>query len=147
GHPEKVVDFGYRAIHETAMRGKAIIQAFYGESPRRSYFSSCSNGGRQALMEAQRYPADYDGIIAGAPANFWTHHFAGFVWNQQALGDPSGRIPTSKLKTIETAALAACDARDGVSDGVIDDPAKCGFDPATLLCKGEDTDACLTQPQ
>ena len=73
GHPEKIVDFGYRAIHETADKAKAIIHAFYGDAPSRSYFSSCSNGGRQALMEAQRFPADYDGIIAGAPANYWTH--------------------------------------------------------------------------
>ena len=147
GHPEKVVDFGYRAIHETAVQAKAIIRAFYGDGPRQSYFSSCSNGGRQALMEAQRYPADYDGIIAGAPANFWTHHFSGFVWNLQALSDPASHISPAKLKTIEAAAVAACDARDGVADGVIDDPSKCGFDPATLLCKGEESDSCLTQAQ
>jgi feruloyl esterase len=147
GHPEKVTDFGYRAIHETAVQAKTIVKAFYGDAPRRSYFSSCSNGGRQALMEAQRYPADYDGIIAGAPANFWTHHVSGFVFNLQALSDPASHIPPSKLKTIEAAALAACDARDGVADGVIDDPSKCGFDPAVLLCKGEDSDGCLTQPQ
>ena len=72
-HPEKIVDFGYRSIHETAVTAKAVIHAFYGEAPKRSYFNSCSNGGRQALMEAQRYPGDYDGIIAGAPANNWTH--------------------------------------------------------------------------
>ena len=147
GHPEKLVDFGYRAIHETAVRAKAILQAFYGAGPQRSYFSSCSNGGRQALMEAQRYPEDYDGIIAGAPANFWTHLLVAAAWDVQALSDPASYIPASKLKAIEAAALAACDARDGVTDGVIDVPAKCGFDPSTLRCAGPESDSCLTEPQ
>lgn len=147
GHPEKVIDFGYRAIHETAVNAKAIIKAFYGEGPRRSYFNSCSNGGRQALMEAQRYPADYDGIIAGAPANFWTHLVAGFVWNMQATADAASYISPAKLPAIEAAALAACDGLDGVKDGVIDDPSRCHFDPSTLLCKGPESDACLTSPQ
>jgi hypothetical protein len=97
-------------------------------------------------MEAQRYPGDYDGIIAGAPANYFTHHLAGFVWNAQAL-DGAGYIPPAKLKLIETAALAACDANDGVTDGVIDDPTRCHFDPATLACKGEASDSCLTEAQ
>ena len=91
GHHEKMVDYGYRAIHETAAKAKSTVAAFYGGAAKRSYFSSCSNGGRQALMEAQRYPADYDGIIAGAPANYFTHHLAGFVWNAQAL-DGAGFI-------------------------------------------------------
>ena len=111
GHPEKIVDYGYRAIHETAEKSKAIIQAFYGDSPKHSYFNGCSNGGRQALMEAQRYPADYDGIVAGAPANFLTHHVAGFVWDIQTLDEkPASYIPSKKLKAIETAALTACDS-------------------------------------
>ena len=147
GHPEKLVDFGYRAIHETAVRAKAILHAFYGAGPQRSYFSSCSNGGRQALMEAQRYPDDYDGIIAGAPANFWTHLLSAAAWDVQALSDPASYIPASKLKAIEAAALAACDARDGVADGVIDVPTKCGFDPSLLLCQGPESDSCLTEPQ
>ncbi len=147
GHPEKVVDFGYRAIHETAVRAKAILHAFYGARPQRSYFSSCSNGGRQALMEAQRYPDDYDGIIAGAPANFWTHLLSAAAWDVQVLSDPASYIPASKLKAIEAAALAACDARDGVTDGVIDVPTKCGFDPSTLRCAGPESDSCLTEPQ
>ena len=147
GHPEKVIDFGNRAIHETAVKAKAVLNAFYGQGPQRSYFSSCSNGGRQALMEAQRYPEDYDGIIVGAPANFWTHHISGFAWNAQALSDPASYIPASKLKAVEGAALAGCDARDGVADGVIDDPTKCHFDPATLLCKGDESDSCLTALQ
>jgi feruloyl esterase len=147
GHPQKVIDFGYRAIHETAAKAKAIIGAFYGEDPRRSYFSSCSNGGRQALMEAQRFPADYDGIIAGAPANFWTHLLAAAAWDNQAILATDSYIPAAKLPAIEAAALAACDALDGVKDGVIENPAQCRFDPAALLCKGEESDACLTAPQ
>src|SRR5882762_4890922 len=85
GHPEKVTDFGWRGKHLQAARSKDIIGAFYGESIKHSYFSSCSNGGRQALMEIQRFPEDYDGVLVGAPANNWTHHFAGFIWNEQAL--------------------------------------------------------------
>ena len=145
GHYEKIVDFGYRAIHETAERSKAIVLAYYGDNPKHSYFSSCSNGGRQALIEAQRYPADYDGIIAGAPANFWTHHLAGFIWNAQALS--TGFFPPTKLKAIEAAALSACDRLDGVEDGVIDNPTKCHFDPAVLRCQGPETESCLTDAQ
>jgi hypothetical protein len=148
GHPEKVADFGYRAIHETAARAKAIIDAFYGQRPRRSYFSSCSNGGRQALMEAQRFPADYDGIIAGAPANHWTHLLTAALWDVQAtMQDPASYIPADKVPAIESATLAACDIQDGVKDGVIDDPSRCGFDPSDLLCKGPDSNTCLTAPQ
>ena len=148
GHPEKIADFGYRAIHETADKAKAIIRAYYGEAPRHSYFSSCSNGGRQALMEAQRYPADYDGIIAGAPAYYWTHLLTAAIWDMQAtLGKPESYIPARKLPAIEQAVIAACDALDGVKDGVIDDPPRCHFNPTRLLCKDEDADGCLTAPQ
>ncbi len=147
GHPEKIVDFGYRAMHETTVQAKAIVKAFYGEAPRHSYFASCSNGGRQALMEAQRYPADYDGIIAGAPANAWTSIFAGFLWNAQALSVPGAYIPPSKAPAIERAVVTACDARDGVKDGVLDDPSKCAFDPTSMLCKQDDSADCLTAPQ
>jgi len=146
GHFEKVVDYGYRAIHETAEKSKAIVAAYYGGAPQKSYFSSCSNGGRQALIEAQKFPADYDGIIAGAPANNFTRVGTGFVSNAQAL-DGAGYIPAAKMKAIEAAALTSCDATDGVKDGVIDNPTKCHFDPAVLLCKGEANDSCLTEPQ
>lgn len=147
-HPEKTIDFGHRAIHEMTVKGKALVAAYYGSQAKRSYFSSCSNGGRQALMEAQRYPADYDGIIAGAPANYWTHLLTSAVSNMKATaGDAASYIPQAKLPAIQAAALKACDARDGVSDGVIENPATCSFDPATLLCKGVETDACLTAPQ
>jgi feruloyl esterase len=148
GHPEKIVDYGHRAVHEMTEKAKAIVSAFYGNGPKHSYFASCSNGGRQALMEAQRYPNDYDGLIAGAPANYFTHILTGFAFNLQATTiDPSSYVAPGKLKAIEAAALAACDARDGVTDGVIDDPTKCSFDPSALLCKGAESDACLTEKQ
>jgi feruloyl esterase len=99
-------------------------------------------------MEAQRYPEDYDGIIAGAPANYWTHLMAGFLWNSQAtVGDAKAYIPARKLAALQAATLAACDALDGVKDDVIDDPTRCKFDPAKMLCPGEETDACLTSSQ
>jgi len=146
--PEKIVDFGYRAIHETAVTAKLVIEHFYGDAPRWSYFSSCSNGGRQALMEAQRYPADYNGIIAGAPANYWTHLLSTAAWNILAtLNKPEDYIPPSKLPAIQAAALAACDTIDHVKDGVIEDPRQCHFDPSVLLCRGDETPACLTAPQ
>lgn len=147
GHPEKIVDFGYRGIHEMTVKAKAVVEAFYGEAPRRSYFASCSNGGRQALMEAQRYPADYDGIVSAAPAADWTGFMAGFVWNAQALAAPGAHIPAAKLPAIEKAVIAACDARDGVPDGVLASPAQCTFDPHAIVCKGADSDDCLTPPQ
>jgi hypothetical protein len=147
GHPERVADFGYRAIHETTDKGKAFVRAYYGDAPKHSYFNSCSNGGRQALMEAQRFPADYDGIIAGAPANYWTHLLTGAMWNVQGMSDPSSYIPATKIAAIQAAALDACDADDGVKDGVIDNPAQCHFDPSKLLCTGTESDACLTAPQ
>lgn len=148
GHPEKIVDFGYRAIHETTDKAKTIIRAYYGDGPKHSYFSSCSNGGRQALMEAQRFPADYDGIIAGAPANYWTHLLTAAIWDMQAtLADPASYIPAKKLPAIEAATLGACDALDGVKDGVIDDPSKCHIDTAKLVCSGAESDNCLTAAQ
>ena len=151
GHQEKIVDFGYRAVHEMTLKAKAVVQAFYGDAPRRSYFVGCSNGGRQALMEAQRYPADYDGIIAGAPANDWVRLLTAAVWNMQATGvDPASYIPASKIPAIATAVRAACDELDGVKDGILNDPRDCHFDPAVLRCKetkDNDTASCLTAPQ
>jgi feruloyl esterase len=147
-HPEKITDFGYRAIHEMTVKAKAVIQAFYGEKPARSYFASCSNGGRQALMEAQRFPEDYDGIIAGAPANYWTHLLSAAVWDLQALqNDAASYIPAGKIPALSAAVLAACDAADGVADGILNDPRACHFDPAAIQCKDADADGCLTAPQ
>jgi feruloyl esterase len=147
-HPEKVKDFGWRAVHLTAERAKQMVEAYYGKAADRSYFDGCSDGGREALMEAQRFPEDYDGILAGAPANAWSTMVAsGGVAMQALMADPRSYIPDGKLKLIERAALTACDALDGVKDGVIGDPGKCRFDPEVLLCKGGEGEDCLTQPQ
>jgi feruloyl esterase len=147
-HREKVIDFGYRAVHEMTVKAKLIIAAYYGRAPKFSYWYGCSTGGRQALTEAQRFPVDYDGIIAGAPAVFLTHMQAASVWKAQAIRKNSGGlVPPSKLLLIHNAVLAACDARDGVKDGLLDDPRICNFDPKILQCKGEDSPDCLTAAQ
>jgi feruloyl esterase len=149
GHPEKVIDFGHRGIHEMTLAAKAVVNGFYGREPQRSYFVGCSDGGREALMEAQRYPEDYDGIVAGAPANYWTALLSSAVWNTQALTlDPASFIPPAKIPAISSAVLAACDSLDGVKDGVLNDPRQCKFDPNSMVCKaGEDSDKCLTPKQ
>lgn len=148
GHPEKLIDFGYRAVHELAVHAKAIANAFYGKDPSRSYFVGCSDGGREALMEAQRYPEDFDGLIAGAPANRWSHLFTAFVWNELAqLQTPESRLPAAKLPMVQNAVLAACDRIDGVQDGLLEDPRACRFDPAVLTCRGQDSADCLTGAQ
>jgi hypothetical protein len=148
GHPEKIIDFAYRAIHEMTVTGKATVKAFYGDTPQHAYFANCSNGGRQALMEAQRYPEDYDGILAGAPANYWTHLLASALYDAQTTTlDPASYIPTSKIPAIAKTVNEACDAKDGVTDGILNDPRQCHFDPAVLLCKAADSNTCLTKPQ
>ena len=148
GHPEKVKDFGWRAVHLTAELAKQIILAYYGKPQSKAYFDACSDGGREALMEAQRFPEDYDGILAGAPANYWSHLLGAAVAATQALtNDPRAYISDLKLPAIQKASLAACDALDGVKDGIIADPGKCQFDPEVLLCTGEESTDCLTQPQ
>jgi feruloyl esterase len=144
GHQEKLIDFGYRSEHEMTVRSKAIINAFYGNAPQFSYWNGCSTGGRQGLKEAQMFPNDFDGIIAGAPAN----RTAMSLWVASAvLKDKASYIPASKFPAIHQAVLNACDALDGVKDGLIEDPRQCKFDPKVLLCKGEDSASCLTAPQ
>jgi len=148
GHPEKVIDFGYRAVHETSVLAKAIVREFYGKDPTQSYFVGCSDGGREALMEVQRFPADFHGIVAGAPANYWTHlMFKGLLDERALLDNPASYIPPSKLPVLQNAALAACDALDGVKDGLIQNPRVCRFDPVVIQCKWTDGPDCLTAPQ
>jgi feruloyl esterase len=147
GHPERAIDYLYRSKHVVTVAAKGVIAAYYGRQPNHSYFSSCSNGGRQGLLEAQRYPDDFDGFVIGAPWNFQSHSNAGFVWDTQALAAPGAAIPAEKLPAINHAVLATCDANDGLADGVIADPRRCKFDPAVLTCRGEDTNECLTPPQ
>jgi hypothetical protein len=147
-HPEKIKDFGYRALHLTTERAKAIVAAFYETGPKKVYFDACSDGGREALMEAQRYPEDYDGILAGAPANDWTHLItSGLDVGHSLVADPAAYISSLKLPAITAAVLAACDAQDGLKDGILNDPRTCHFDPDTLLCKSGDELTCLTAPQ
>ena len=147
-HPEKLIDFAYRAVHEMTVKSKSIISSYYGQAPRVSYWNGCSTGGRQGLMSAQKYPEDFDAIIAGAPANYQTHLHA---WDLSVavpvLKDPAAAVPASKLEMVNRAALNACDARDGVTDGLINEPRKCSFDVSTLQCKAGDAENCLTPPQ
>jgi tannase/feruloyl esterase len=143
-HPEKLIDFAWRSEHEMTVKAKQIINAFYGSAPKLSYWNGCSTGGRQGLKEAQMFPDDYDGIIAGAPAN----RTAISLWIAHAvLKDPASYIPPGKYPVIHDAALAACDARDGLKDGLIEDPTTCNFDPKVLLCTQGDGPSCLTGPQ
>ena len=148
GHPEKLIDFGYRAAYEMTVASRAIVARFYGREPSRSYWVGCSAGGRSALMEAQRYPADFDGIVAGSPGINWTGRATQAVWIAQASRkNEASLIPASKFGLIHDAVLMRCDALDGVKDGVIDDPSRCQFDPEELECKDVDGQACLTKAQ
>lgn len=148
GRPDLLVDFASRAIHVMTVNAKLIVQAYYGQAPKYSYFTGCSGGGGQALSEAQRYPLDYKGIVAGAAANYVTHMWPGELWPAWVTHrSPTNVIPPEKLPVISAAAVAACDAIDGVKDGIIRDPRICSFDPATIECKGTDAPNCLTAGQ
>ena len=148
GHPEKLIDYGYRAVHEMTVKSKAIIAAYYGDGPKLSYWNGCSAGGRQALKEAQRYPEDFNGIVAGSPGINWTGRAVQAVWIGQATHrDEASAIPAAKFPAIHQAALDACDALDGVKDGIIEDPTRCKFDPQVMACKDADGPACLTASQ
>ena len=149
GRPQKIIDWGYRAIHVMTESAKQIIREYVGASPKHSYFMGCSTGGHQALSEVQRFPADYDGVVAGDPGNNRVHLNVGFLWAFAATHDVKGAatLPTSKLPLVNRAALAACDAADGVKDGIISDPQACHFDPGILLCKADENNECLTTAQ
>lgn len=148
GHPEKLIDFGYRSVHETAVKAKSTIAGLYGTQPRLSYFDGCSGGGRMSFMEAQRFPTDFDGIIAGAPGyNRTDVAFQTLGMMQATHATEDSFIPPTKYAAIHRAALEACDANDGLKDGLISNPPSCKFDPGVLMCKGTDSDSCLTAPQ
>jgi feruloyl esterase len=154
GHPEKLIDMGYRAVHEMTVQGKSIVSAFYGTAPTTSIFNGCSLGGRQAIAEANRYPADYDAIVAGAPAIYnMSLHAARIALNAAAQRAPGSRIPREKYAMVHDAVLRACDALDGVKDGVIEEPQRCSFDPKVLECpstnsgRADQTLSCLTPVQ
>lgn len=146
---QRVIDYGYRAIHEMTEKAKALINAHYGRAARYNYFSGCSTGGRQGLMEAQRYPDDYDGIISGAPVMFFTHLHIGQLWTAHAtLGMPGAVLDHDALKLVTKKVMELCDANDGVKDGILTDPRACHFDPNVLQCRsGQKTGSCLSEPQ
>ncbi|HEY0624588.1 tannase/feruloyl esterase family alpha/beta hydrolase [Sphingomonas sp.] len=145
--PEKIKDYGWRANHIAAQVAKQVIAAYYPAPLAASYFHGCSDGGRQALMEAQRFPDDYDAIIAGAPAIPWTRMASAFASNAQVLRQPGAGLGSAQLKLLQTASLAKCDKLDGVADRVIENPRQCRFDPAELQCKPGTTGECLTPAQ
>ncbi len=153
GHPERLVNYGYLAVHRTAETAKAIIRSYYGDPAKYSYFYGCSNGGRQALMEAQRYPEDFDGIVAGAPAHDFTGVMAGFLYNTQRIfPDPADVenpvITPENRKLLQSTILERCDKLDGLEDGILDDPRECGFKVEDLpLCIGEAAAHCVTVQQ
>jgi feruloyl esterase len=149
GHPEKIVDWAYRSIHMMTEAGKLIVRNNRGRFPDRAYFNGCATGGHQAMMEVQRFPFDYDGVVAGNPAADRTNEIIGYLWAWLATHKEDGTnlVPVAKLQLITRSAVAACDLLDGVKDGVIDDPRRCKFDPASLLCTAGDSATCLTAPQ
>ncbi len=146
GHPEKLVDFAYRAEHEMAVEAKAAIKAFYGRGPVHSYWSGCSGGGREGLIQAARYPDEFDGIVAGDPANIRRNAWALWLANA-SFKDAEDFIPPAKYGLIHEAVLKACDALDGLKDGLIENPSVCHPDLKGLLCKGADEAGCLTARQ
>ena len=151
GHPERIVDWGHRAVHETIVAAKAVTASFYGAPHKVAYFSGCSTGGHQALATAQRYPADFDGIIAGDPGNNRTNlnltFLSHFLKNHRPGDNATPIVPADKLRVVRQAVIAACDGLDGVKDGVLNDPRACKFDLGTLACTGGDEASCLTPPQ
>jgi feruloyl esterase len=148
GHPERIIDFGHRAVHEMTVKSKALVAAYFGNPARYSYWIGCSEGGRQGMGEAQKYPADYDGIVAGAPVFGFTRTQARGLALQKILReDPAAFVPGSKIRMLHQAVLARCDAKDGVKDGVIESPPACDFDPGMIQCKAGDQPDCLTASQ
>lgn len=150
GRADLIADFGHRALHLTTVNGKAVTEALYNQAPSFSYYTGCSKGGQQGFMEAQRYPQDFDGIVAGAPAHDWTNFYAGgHLWISQALlSDPEAFIPEAKLQLLGDAVNQACDAKDGIADGILNDPRDCDFDPLVLACPNNgDAASCLTAKQ
>ncbi len=146
GHPQKLIDFAYRAEHDMTLEAKSLVKAFYAHEPRHSYWDGCSGGGREGLLQAARYPDEFDGVVAGDPAdvrrNAWALSLA-----VKTFKDPQSRIPPEKYPMIHQAVLAACDAQDGLKDGLISEPDRCHVDFKVLECKGAEGPSCLTPPQ
>jgi len=146
---QAALDFGSRATHVSAVSGQAMVSAYYGKAPRQSYFMGCSTGGRQAYVEAERYPQDFDGIIAGAPIMSEAEDDLTLFWNVLATLAPDGHqvFDEKSLQVLHTAVVAACDMNDGIKDGLIGDPRQCHFDPAVLQCSASRADGCLNDEQ
>lgn len=143
----KVEDFSHRAIHLMTERGKEVVEAYYGDAPQRAYYQGCSTGGRMGLMEVQRYPDDFDGVIAGAPV-YTLQTQTTQTLRSVAFNQPGARLQPEHLTLINQAVLAACDADDGAADGVLRDPRVCDFDPGELQCtEGQDPAMCLSAEQ
>ena len=148
GHPEKLVDFGYRAVHEMTEQAKSIVDAHYGSPAKLSLWNGCSTGGRQGVTEAMRYPADFDAIVAGAPSVNQALLYAVRMYvNRIVHRGPDSYIPPERYPFVHQAMLQACDAEDGVKDGVVENPLRCRFDPAVLRCKDGSSAECLTAAQ
>ena len=148
GHPEKVVDFGWRAVHEMTVTAKQIVASHYDAPPRFSYYNGCSAGGRKEMQAAQRFPGDFDGIIAGAPGLDWTSRAARAAQVAQVLEtNESARLLQPQTRLLHRAVVQACDALDGVKDGLLADPGRCTFDPGVLQCTAASTSGCLTPAQ
>jgi feruloyl esterase len=148
GHPEKVIDFGWRAVHEMTMASKRIISSYFERGPAFSYWNGCSAGGRQAMKASQRFPADFDGIIAGAPGLDWTGRAAQAARLAKMLeATDAARLSQAARLLVHRSVVDACDMADGVKDGVIENPARCTFDPGGLQCKGPDGIGCLSTAQ
>lgn len=147
--PGKVRLWGHTATHLVTAPAKAVVAAYYGAPARRAYFEGCSTGGAQAMEEAQFYPDDYDGVVAGAPGMSYAHLMMSFLWGLKATEPPGAFIPPEKLQVLHAAVLAACDGNDGLKDGLISDPEACRFDLASITCKPTDAAAapCLTAAQ
>ena len=149
---ERVVSFGHQAVHRTAVTAKALTSSYYGQDILRSYFTGCSRGGGQALMEAQRYPGDFDGIVAGAPAYNWTDLGATLVRLNRAMYPDPGDLSIAVIgpdaqELIGNAVLAQCDSLDGLKDGILNNPAQCSFDVSSLACEGGKTKMCLSEQE
>lgn len=146
-NPLALNDYSYLSVHRTHQVGKQIVSAFYGRVATKNYFHGCSKGGQEGLIQAQRWPDDFDGIVAQAPALNLQSLFLGFTRNNKLIFAPGGNLSPAKLVTLNTAILAACDVQDGAADGIVSRPAACSFDPAVLRCSGAESDACLTNAQ
>jgi feruloyl esterase len=148
GHPEKVIDFGWRAVHEMTVAAKQIVTQHYSTAPKFSYWNGCSAGGRQAMKEAQRFPSDFDGIIAGAPGLNWTDRAAQAMRVSTPLEKhEAARLSKNERELLHRAVVDRCDALDDVKDGLIENPKRCTFDPAALECHGAGATGCLTSAQ